>query len=113
MKAVAWIWDVAELKSGAGSRELRAAGHAEALRSGSPGRYIKTLRELLARFRSGKLSPGEQHTFLQVLTVFVDEMSAALDKPREEIRAGLRSSAGLRSLDGESPTYRRAVGAGG
>jgi RNA polymerase-interacting CarD/CdnL/TRCF family regulator len=95
MKAVAEEAPPAEVKSDPAARKLRAAGYSEALRSGSADRYTLAVRELLSRFRSGKLSPGEQQTLQQALAMFVGEVSAALGRPLEELRAELRSLAEL------------------
>jgi RNA polymerase-interacting CarD/CdnL/TRCF family regulator len=81
----------AEVGSDASSRKLRATGYSEGLRSGSADRYTAVLRELLSRFRLGKLSPTEQQTLQQALTLFVGEMSAALDRTHDDLRADLRS----------------------
>ena len=81
----------AALKTDPASRKLRSTSYSEALRSGSPDRYTEVLRELLFRFRSGKLSASEQQTLLQAVAVFVGEMSAALDTPPEAVKANLRS----------------------
>jgi RNA polymerase-interacting CarD/CdnL/TRCF family regulator len=80
-----------DLGSDASSRKLRATGYSEGLRSGSADRYTAVLRDLLSRFRSGKLSPTEQQTLQQALTLFVGEMSAALDRTHDDLRADLRS----------------------
>jgi fatty acid desaturase/RNA polymerase-interacting CarD/CdnL/TRCF family regulator len=95
MKAVAEEAELPELKSDPGSRKQRATGYGEALRSGSADRYTATLRELLTRLRSSKLSAGEQQVLQQALAMFVDEMSAALDRPRDEVKADLRTIAEL------------------
>lgn len=85
----------AEIKSDPAARRLRAAGYSEALRSGSADRYTLAVRELLHRFRAGKLSPGEQQSLQQALALFVGEISAALDRSLDDIRAELRSVAEL------------------
>ncbi len=95
LKSVAVGREVTDLKSDPTSRKVRAAGYSEALRSGSPERYTEALCELMTRFRSGKLSPSEQTTLQQALAIFVGEVSAALDRPRDEVRADLRQIAEL------------------
>ena len=82
-----------DLKSDPVSRKLRATGYSEALRSGSPDRYTETVRELLSRFRSGKLSPAEQLTLNQALGMLVGEVSAALERTFDDVKAELRSIA--------------------
>jgi CarD family transcriptional regulator len=84
-----------DVKLDPASRKLRAAGYSEALRSGSPDRYTQAVRELLFRFRAGKLSPSEQQTLQQALAMFVREMSAALDRTLDDVRADLRARAEL------------------
>jgi fatty acid desaturase/RNA polymerase-interacting CarD/CdnL/TRCF family regulator len=81
----------AVIKTDPASRKQRSTSYSEALRSGSADRYTEVLRELLFRFRSGKLSATEQQTLHQAVGVFVAEMSAALDRPADEVRASLRS----------------------
>jgi RNA polymerase-interacting CarD/CdnL/TRCF family regulator len=78
-----------------GSRKQRATGYSEALRSGSPDRYTNTARELLSRFRTGKLSAAEQLTLNQALGMLVGEVSAVLDRPLDDVREELRSIAAL------------------
>ena len=95
MKSVGEAVEPEEVKSDPASRKLRAAGYTEALRSGSPDRYTDTVRELLVRFRAGKLSTGEQVTLQQALAMFVGEVSAALDRPLDEVKAELREVAEL------------------
>jgi RNA polymerase-interacting CarD/CdnL/TRCF family regulator len=91
MKEFAEEAPATEVASDPSARKQRAAGYSEALRSGSADRYMLTVRELLSRFRAGKLSPGEQQTLQQALAMFLGEISAALDRPLEELRAELRS----------------------
>jgi fatty acid desaturase/RNA polymerase-interacting CarD/CdnL/TRCF family regulator len=95
MRAVAEAPAAAEFKSDAASRKHRATGYSDALRSGSADRYTEALRELLARFRAGKLSPSEQQTLNQALAMFVGEVSAALDRTLDDVRAELRTSGEL------------------
>lgn len=90
MKAVAQVPAATEEKNDPASRKQRTTGYSEALRSGSADRYTEILRELLFRFRSGKLSPSEQQTLNQALALFVGEVSAALDRPPDDVRADLR-----------------------
>lgn len=87
LKAVAKEVEVADVKTDPSSRKQRATGYADGLRSGSPDRYTEVLRDLLARSRAGKLSAGEQQTLDQALAIFVGEISAALDRPPDEVRA--------------------------
>jgi RNA polymerase-interacting CarD/CdnL/TRCF family regulator len=95
MKTVVHEPSAADVKFDPTSRRLRAASHSEALRSGSADLYTQAVRELLLRFRSGKLSPGEQQTLQQALTMFVGEISAALDRTLDDVRADLRARAEL------------------
>jgi CarD family transcriptional regulator len=74
------------------SRRLRATGYREALRSGSPDRYIRVIQDLLARFHAGKLPPAEQQVLQQALTMFVGEISAALDRAQDDVKAELRAA---------------------
>jgi CarD family transcriptional regulator len=90
MKEVVQDLSDGEDKTDPASRKLRATGHIEALRSGSADRYTSTVRGLLARFRAGKLSAGEQQTLQHALAMFVGEVSAALDRPVDDVRAELR-----------------------
>ena len=95
MKAVLQEPPVAEVKFDAASRKLRAAGYTDALRSGSADRYTEAVRELSFRFRAKKLSPSEQQTLQQALAMFVGEISAALDRTLDDVRADLRARAEL------------------
>jgi RNA polymerase-interacting CarD/CdnL/TRCF family regulator len=95
MRAVAEAPNTTELKSDAASRKHRATGYSDALRSGSADRYTEALRELLARFRAGKLSPSEQQTLNRALSMFVGEVSAALDRGLDDVRAELRATGDL------------------
>lgn len=97
MRAVAVVPTAAEIKSDAASRKHRATGYSDALRSGSADRYTQAVRELLARFRAGKLSPSEQQTLNQALAMFVGEVSAALDRGLDDVRAELRAGGDLPS----------------
>jgi len=87
MKAVAEEVEPTEIKTDPSSRKLRATSYGDALRSGSADRYTEVLRQLLSRSRASKLSGSEQQTFDHVLALFVGEMSAALDRSPDEIRA--------------------------
>ena len=89
MKEVAREFEEIEIKTDPSSRKHRATGYADALRSGSPDRYTESLRELLWRSRSGRLPVSEQHILDQVLSTFVDEMSAALNRSPDDIRADI------------------------
>jgi CarD family transcriptional regulator len=91
MKVVVVEPQPAVIKTDPASRKQRSTSYSEALRSGSADRYTEVLRELLFRFRSGKLSATEQQTLHQAVGVFVAEMSAALDRPADEVRASLRT----------------------
>lgn len=95
MRAVAEAPPAVEVKSDAASRKHRATGYTEALRSGSADRYTQAVRELLARFRAGKLSPSEQQTLNQALAMFIGEVSAALDCGLDDVRAELRATGDL------------------
>ncbi|HEU5058754.1 MAG TPA: fatty acid desaturase [Kofleriaceae bacterium] len=95
MRAVAEAPELADIKSDPASRKHRASGYSEALRSGSADRYTQTVRELLARFRAGKLSPSDHQTLNQALSMFVGEVSAALDRGLDDVRAELRASGDL------------------
>ncbi len=93
MKAVAEQPEQQDFPSDPVSRKQRTTGYGEALKSGSADRYTEALRELMGRHRAGKLSPGEQQFLQRALGMFVDEMSAALDRSPDEVRADLRSIA--------------------
>jgi RNA polymerase-interacting CarD/CdnL/TRCF family regulator len=95
MRAVAEPTTAIDVKPDAASRKHRAAGYSEALRSGSADRYTQAVRELLARFRAGKLSPSEQQTLIQALAMFVGEVSAAQGRAVDDIRAELRATGEL------------------
>lgn len=87
MKTVVREIEPIEIKSDPSSRKVRATGYADAVRSGSPDRYTDILRELLWRARAGKLPVSEQHTLDQVLAMFIDEVSAALDRSPDDVLA--------------------------
>jgi len=91
MKAVAEQPESQTFPSDPVSRKQRTTGYGEALKSGSADRYTEALRELMSRHRAGKLSPGEQQILQRALAMFVDEMSAALDRSPDDVRADLRS----------------------
>ena len=95
MRAVSEAPATTEIKSDAASRKHRATGYSDALRSGSADRYTQAVRELLARFRAGKLSAGEQQTLHQALAMFVGEVSAAQGRTVDDVRAELRASGEL------------------
>jgi len=95
MKSVLQEPVAVEVKLDMASRKLRAAGYSDALRSGSADRYTQAVRELSFRFQSRKLSPSEQQTLQVALAMFVGEISAALDRPLDDVRADLRASAEL------------------
>lgn len=95
MKSVAEETELPPFPTDPGSRKQRANGYGEALRSGSADRYTAALRELMSRHRAGKLSPGEQQLLQRAFGMFVDEVSAALERSPDEVRADLRSIADL------------------
>jgi RNA polymerase-interacting CarD/CdnL/TRCF family regulator len=95
IKSIGDAAEPGERKTDPASRKVRATGYNEALRSGSPDRYTNTVRELLARFRSGKLSPAEQLSLNQALGMLLGEVSAALGRTVEDVRAELCSIAEL------------------
>jgi RNA polymerase-interacting CarD/CdnL/TRCF family regulator len=93
LKTVAEERGPSDIKTDPASRKLRATSYGEALRSGSADRYTEILCELLPRARARTLSAGEQQILDRALALFVGEMSAALDRSPEEVKADLVSIA--------------------
>jgi len=73
------------------SRRERNAGCADALRGGAAGGYTETLRQLLLRSRSSKLTLTERRLLDTARTHFVGEVSLVLRWPVETLEAMLPS----------------------
>jgi CarD family transcriptional regulator len=67
----------------------RSAVYADALRDGSPDGYTQTLRQLLFRSRSSKLTTTERRQLDAARGYFVAEVSVVLGKPAEDIEERL------------------------